>query len=544
MTEKKAIYSLGNAPEWLRVAENWGNQLGWKPFYWITVAKNHDAVGAAYPDVHRHDFVDLNRCIPAEAYQDRMWRGLGADVLAEFAEVEQTAIEMMDRMDLGGTFTHGERQRAYLWHLAYWLTIVDDERPEIVVFNAPPHSPGEYVLHEVARRRGVGVRVYLPTQLCSLHMVAEGYDAIPTDLVDAYNLRLDDNDLSVSRDMKDALDEIRSPSGSVPWYVIEARAREERRARQRERIEKSLARGELRNVALSLDPEEQVGILKRRRPVPPPEKDREKIRRVYKRPGQPLDAPVLNREEYRTYLRWAYVEKTKLRQTYESLVGDPDLGRPYVFLALHYQPERTTCPDGGRFNNQFLAASLLANALPEGWHLYVKEHPSQFTYHNNGEQSRRPEFYRDLRALPNTELVPLDMPSSELVLGARAVATVTGFVGWEALLNEIPTIVFGAAWYRLCGGVYNVAKLSDAADALDRIASGERHTLDEVVAFAGALQDVGTVCYSNTSLAPAVEIDSDQLVAALTGAMLRFEGRDGASVSPSNDGALTTVHHQ
>ncbi len=543
MTDKKAIYSLGNAPEWLFVVKNWREELGWRPFYWITVARNHDSVGKEYPSVHRHDFVDLNRCIPCQAYADRLWRGLDSDVLKEFSEVEQTAIEMMDRMDLGGTFTFSERQRTYLWHLSYWLMIISEEHPEVVVFNAPPHSPGEYVLHEVCRRRNVNVRVFLPTQLCSLHMVGDSYDCIPPELTDRYARRLAENDLRLGHDMQEALDVLRSTAGTDPWYVTNAREREMKKARLRSKIEKALAEGQIGTIPLNLDPDKQVDVLSRSKNAPINEANSIKIRRVYKRPDQDLGAETLSKEEYQTYLKWAYVEKIKLDSTYRRLETEVDLTTPYVFLALHYQPERTTCPDGERFNNQFLAAALLANAMPEGWRLYVKEHPSQFTYHNNGEQSRRPEFYSDLLSLPNTQLVSTDMPSHDLVKNARAVATVTGFVGWEALMKEIPVIVFGAAWYRACRGVYEVHKQADAKRALDMIATGEKHKLDEIVAFAGALEDAGTVCYSNTSLSSAVEIEPDELVAALTSAMLRFERYTDCSEEEAPTGELSVFQH-
>jgi hypothetical protein len=532
LSHNKAIYTLGNAPEWQDVVENLRAELGWEPFYWITVARNHDTIGQRFPTVHRHQYLDLNRCFPAAAFADCQWRNLDAETLSEFGDTQQTAIEMMDRMDLGGTFTYDERRRTYLWHLAYWLTIIDREKPRVVVFNVPPHSPGQYVLHEVCRKRGVEVRVFLPTPLSSLHLVGNSFDAIPNYFLDAYRRRLSERDLGLNPDMQRAIDEVRSVNGFRPWYIARTQNREARRARQKAKIEQALENGELDNVSLTLDATKQIPLLQPARKGEDDDGESGPIRRIYRRPDQALSAPVLTKDEYRAYQRWAYVEKIKLEKAHQRRVTTPDLSKPYVFLALHYQPERTTCPDGWRFNNQFLAAALLAHTLPEGWQLYVKEHPSQFSYHSHGEQSRRPEFYDDIVSLPNTQLVPLDLSSRELLLKARAVATVTGFVGWESLVNEIPTIVFGAAWYRSCRGVWNVANTSDAKAALTEIAEGHRPKLDDVVAYAGALQDTGVICYANTSLSPVVDISSDQLVDALTSALLRFEQNPTARRTP------------
>ena len=147
-------------------------------------------------------------------------------------------------------------------------------------------------------------------------------------------------------------------------------------------------------------------------------------------------------------------------------------GGNFVFLALHYQPERTTCPDGGRYNNQLLVAALIANNLPPDWHMCIKEHPSQFNYQSNGHQSRSLEYYTDLLSLPQTILIDQTVPTNDVLARSRAVATVTGVVGWEALARGIPALVFGAAWYSACRGAFPIRDEGDLHKAFDSIAGG------------------------------------------------------------------------
>jgi capsule polysaccharide export protein KpsC/LpsZ len=138
---------------------------------------------------------------------------------------------------------------------------------------------------------------------------------------------------------------------------------------------------------------------------------------------------------------------------YDALCRPLQPEQDYVFLALHYQPERATVPLGGVFGDQTLIVDMLAKTLPKDWKLYVKEHPWQLQPFGWGEMQRTQEFYDTIAGYPNVVLVSRDVETSELVSGSKAVATVTGSVGWDALCSGIPVLVFGAAWYRDCAGV-------------------------------------------------------------------------------------------
>ena len=113
----------------------------------------------------------------------------------------------------------------------------------------------------------------------------------------------------------------------------------------------------------------------------------------------------------------------------------------YVVLFLHYQPERTTAPDGKIFANQLLAAALLKKALPDGVELVVKEHPSTF---NRGAdlKHRWPSFYQDFVNL-GVSFVPVELDTYQLIDNCVCVASVGGTVVAEAILRSKPAVYFG-----------------------------------------------------------------------------------------------------
>lgn len=177
----------------------------------------------------------------------------------------------------------------------------------------------------------------------------------------------------------------------------------------------------------------------------------------------------------------------RLRRRYESLQVEPDLEQSYVFVTLHNQPESTSVPMGGLFGYQLLMIDILSRALPEGWLLYVKEHPAQLYSRPVSRKFRCPTFYDDIVAYHNVRLVPALYASPELTQNARAVASANGSVCWEAVHRGVPSLVFGHAWFRHCEGVFHTPDFARAREALQRIAEGYRVDRDKLRAYVHVL---------------------------------------------------------
>jgi hypothetical protein len=153
------------------------------------------------------------------------------------------------------------------------------------------------------------------------------------------------------------------------------------------------------------------------------------------------------------YRRQAYY-RYKLKQEYESnrkkLTNQVDLQQPFVYFALHLQPEKTTSSYGGKYSDQALALEHLSSILPKGWNIYVKENPKQ-TYF-----MRNPEFFRRLERIPNLKMVGPGFNTYDLIKNAKICATISGTVGWESITGGKPALIFGwGVWYKTLPGVYS-----------------------------------------------------------------------------------------
>jgi len=182
-------------------------------------------------------------------------------------------------------------------------------------------------------------------------------------------------------------------------------------------------------------------------------------------------------------------KKRDLLRGYLERCGTLDFTVPYIFVALHYQPEQTTSPTGGVFVAQNLMVDMLARVVPPGWRIYVKEHPFQFFPNSIGERSRSIEFYDDLLAHPNVTLVPWSVSPFDLIDHAKAVATVCGTTGIETIMRSKPVLAFGYAWYRDCEGVFYTPSVDECRRALREIASGYQVDRRKVRLYLKAVED-------------------------------------------------------
>ena len=138
------------------------------------------------------------------------------------------------------------------------------------------------------------------------------------------------------------------------------------------------------------------------------------------------------------------------RPFYDRL--DPE--RPYVFFPLHvtddYKIKRVIphCVD------QVSLVEQVADALPVGHDLVLKEHPMSI-----GRNSVR--LLRRLRRRPNIRLVEPYASTHDLIRGAEGVAVISSTVGLEALLYEKPVLTLGQPFYAGFGVTLDVESFAE-----------------------------------------------------------------------------------
>lgn len=189
----------------------------------------------------------------------------------------------------------------------------------------------------------------------------------------------------------------------------------------------------------------------------------------------------------------------------------PVEGERFVLFPLHFQPEATTLVLAPFFLDQAALIENIARSLPADCLLYVKEHPFSV--------GRRPlEEYRRIRALPNVRLISPHVDGYELISRAAAVVTITGTMGWEAVLLERPVVTFGRTFYNAFDLVQHVTDLTALPVALRRAVTEFRPNRELLLKFIYGLHagshPGGVLAYEGVSPEEAMSEDNLRGLAA------------------------------
>ena len=145
-----------------------------------------------------------------------------------------------------------------------------------------------------------------------------------------------------------------------------------------------------------------------------------------------------------------------------SLYRPSRAGRPFVYFPLHvtddYKIKRVIphCAD------QAAIVEQIADALPPGYDLVLKEHPLSI--------GRNPlSFLRRVQRPANVYLVPPHTSTHDLIEGASAVAVISSTVGLEALLYAKPVLTVGRPFYAGYGVTLDAASLADLRELVPAV---------------------------------------------------------------------------
>lgn len=110
----------------------------------------------------------------------------------------------------------------------------------------------------------------------------------------------------------------------------------------------------------------------------------------------------------------------------------------FAYFPLQMQPEMTTSVLAPYYPDQISLVKNIAQSLPIGYYLYVKEHNSMGIFYN----WRKISYYKQILDMPNVKLIHPRVKSSLLLQNCKIVLTINGSVSYEALFYKKPVIVF------------------------------------------------------------------------------------------------------
>ena len=164
---------------------------------------------------------------------------------------------------------------------------------------------------------------------------------------------------------------------------------------------------------------------------------------------------------------------------YKNHAVTPDLDKKFIFFPASFQPERSTCPDAGRYHDLSLCVNIISKSVSPDTVIYLKEHPRTFSHPVDHDAQRSVMEYEQIRRkCPNVVFIDSAYTPFELIDKSFAVALTTGTAGWEALLRGTPCLLFGDNWYAGCPGIFRIRTAQDAENALEAIEKQGKKDVD------------------------------------------------------------------
>lgn len=144
----------------------------------------------------------------------------------------------------------------------------------------------------------------------------------------------------------------------------------------------------------------------------------------------------------------------------KKLYKSVDDNNKYVIYFLHLEPEAVVPSMANTIVSQLFFIEMLRKSLPEGWVLYVKEHPDCYRLNCGAFDEIQgaastyitPYFYEKIAGMERVKLVDYKIPAGELIAKCQAMSTIEGTVVFEGMKNKKPIILFAnnRAVYKLC----------------------------------------------------------------------------------------------
>lgn len=176
-----------------------------------------------------------------------------------------------------------------------------------------------------------------------------------------------------------------------------------------------------------------------------------------------------------------FLKSNQLKKYVNSISKEPDYNRNFIFFAMNCEPDATV-PGLMDMDSQLIAIKILSESLPDGWMIYVKEHPYQYELNNILMEYYIPSvpifksklFYDTINSISNVKIINPQIPSKNLIKNSMGIATMCGTIALEAISYKKPILLFAAkkTVYSYCKDFFDIRSFEDCKKAVNKIKKG------------------------------------------------------------------------
>nr|WP_317200245.1 hypothetical protein [uncultured Psychrobacter sp.] len=399
--------------------------LGLYPKLWFGDPKHNNFAKKNYPECEVFDFNLIHKNIYLKS------EDVGVDLKLiqnkDFFVLKDQVYKMMDRQDDLGVYSRIDREAIFYSAFYFFYTKIVNSKIKLAVSAEGPHSPITMTIYGICKILGIPCYHLAQNSILPLAHIAKDFfngKVRTSNILKKFNSKVF---LNITEDYIDAIDNV------IPTPLYMKIQNKNNRLDLMKDTKKFFLRPIVRNIVFVK------------------EENNYSINRI--------NFYNSNKPHFFKDLKIHY-KKDSLRKEYINIAKSLNLEEEFVFVPLHYEPERTSNPDGGDFYNAYDMIVFLRSFVPKHVKLILKEHPSQFTKTLNGHRGRSVLFYKSIQTLPNVEFVNIDFPSTDLINKSIFIATQTGSAALEASILGNKSLIFGNPWFTGVPNIYTYDSIS------------------------------------------------------------------------------------
>ena len=155
--------------------------------------------------------------------------------------------------------------------------------------------------------------------------------------------------------------------------------------------------------------------------------------------------------------------KKKYREYFinKNLIRNIENKKPFIYFSLQLDQERSTLIAAPRFSNQIEVITNIAKSLPNGYNLYVKEHPLMSI-----REWRSISYYKQIMSLPNVTLIHPSTKFDYIIKRSSLVISINSTSGLEAGFYNKPSITLSNQDFSYLPFVHQIKTLDELPDAI------------------------------------------------------------------------------
>lgn len=457
--------------------------------YWVGY---EDSEAHRFPNTIFHSYRDAVWAIPPKGIDSLEFPPPGADIISKLYADESIILTMLNAFMPDKDVS--ERKRLYYRLLSYWLGTLKKYQPEAIIFGYVPHYVYDYLIYALARLLGIKTLMFLDTTIPRRTLLLDDIFGGSELLKRAMKINSEKN-FSLD-DLNGDLKNYYQKNSNVGYTLLPSHIQyQKKKFSFIYKIFNLIKRGDFFKPSIF---KRAYSYLDRSWRKASWELFRKKIARI----------------------SWQF--RDNLKKEYNRVQSKADFTNKFVYVPLQVQPECTTCPQGGRFSEQILMLEILSAALPAGWLIYAKEHPIQWLRYGVGfSPDKYRGFYEQMAKIKNVKLMPVEINSYDLLNSSQAVATITGTVGWEAILRSKPTVIFGYPWYKDCPVLFRVNDTESCRQALAKIKNGFKVDQQKIIDYLKIFDEATVRCYMSPSVGEGTGLTKSESMANIAQAILK-----------------------